>query len=297
MMTVLYKRLRFQRAPNLASIHRMTLTNVRRAPGDYDGPVTWTPCCVCNRTEHRGIGSLLLCEMKACARTFHVGCFPETPGSSHNELFSPGAGADMADVSDAAAEAGDDEVLLRFPFGALVSEESLGLRFDGVGRSARMVATPSRSAPCGMSALCTMLAPSQMKCLWKVRCSVPAPVRLGLTCGPVRGLAAMQCQFPTMVKGDAVFAVISFYWHWHSSSGVCLPYCKCHWQQFSTCECPSGHCPEGLGLCQWHLYLGCKERFKGSYYVSLRREHAAGVPAFVWFVLTKTNNSHMIGIT
>ena len=57
----------------------------------------------------------------------------------------------MADVSDAAVEAGDDEVLLRFPFGALVSEESLGLRFDGVGRSARMVATPSRYAPCGMS--------------------------------------------------------------------------------------------------------------------------------------------------
>ena len=111
----------------------------------------------------------------------------------------------------------------------------------------------------------------------------PAPVRIGLTCGPVRGLAAMQRQLPTMVKGDAVFAVISFYWHWHSSSGVCLPYCKCHWQQFSTCECPSGHCPEGLGLCQWHLYLGNKERFKGSYYVSLRREHAAGVPAFVWW--------------
>ena len=30
----------------------------------------------------------------------------------------------------------------------------------------------------------------------------------------------MQCQFPTTVKGDAVFAVISFYWHWNSSSGA-----------------------------------------------------------------------------
>ena len=32
----------------------------------------------------------------------------------------------------------------------------------------------------------------------------PAPVRIGLTCGPVRGLAAMQRQLPTMVKGDAI---------------------------------------------------------------------------------------------
>jgi hypothetical protein len=123
----------------------------------HDGPIVWPETCfVCNAAEHNGDGSRLLCEMKACVRSFHVDCLPQReraparrcilqgkrwcchscrPAAPQDPaaalVFSPGAGADMPIEDDAAEEAGDAEVCLRFPFGALVREDALGLDFPG----------------------------------------------------------------------------------------------------------------------------------------------------------------------
>jgi hypothetical protein len=57
----------------------------------HDGPVVWpVTCCVCNAAEHNGDGSRLLCEMKACGRSYHVVCLPHRERGPASRCISQG---------------------------------------------------------------------------------------------------------------------------------------------------------------------------------------------------------------
>jgi hypothetical protein len=59
-------------------------------PMQVAGPVVWSPCHVCHQEEHNGDGSRILCEMQACAKSFHVDCLPERERSAAKRCIKDG---------------------------------------------------------------------------------------------------------------------------------------------------------------------------------------------------------------
>ena len=129
-------------------------------PGPLDcEPIVWPDkCSTCGFAEKDCIGDVIVCERRACSRGYHTACLPprERPVAEFviehgrrwcchqcrppaplgavqggNLVFSPGAGADVPELGTQ-AEATDTEVILRFPFGALLTEHALAdVQFPG----------------------------------------------------------------------------------------------------------------------------------------------------------------------
>ena len=128
------------------------------APLDNE-PIVWPEACfICGQAEKEGNGDVIVCQKRACSRGYHTLCLPvherpvaecvianvqqwcchhcrpaARPGAvQHGHLaFSPSAGADVPAPSPQ-AEATDTEVILRFPFGAILMGQALaGVQFTG----------------------------------------------------------------------------------------------------------------------------------------------------------------------